>query len=229
MATATMPDDATDFLPTRRTLLSRLKNADDQAGWQEFFDTYWKLIYGVARKAGLNDAEAQDAVQETVIEVSKHIGGFKYDPAKCSFKTWLLLITRQRIGRQFAKRQAALTRPAGTLSQPLGEGRGEGATTKDDTSRTATIDRIADSAVPDLEAMWDAEWEKHLLTAATERVKRQVKAEHFQMFDLYVLQRWPVRDVARVVGVSTGQVYLAKHRVGALLKKAARDLAKGLK
>ena len=224
-----MPNDSTDFLPTRRTLLSRLKNADDPASWQEFFDTYWKLIYGVARKAGLNDAEAQDAVQETVIEVSKHIGEFKYDPAKCSFKTWLLLITRQRIGRQFAKRQAALTRPAGTLSHPMGEERGEGAATRDDASRTATIERVPDPAVADLEAVWDAEWEKHLLAAATERVKRQVKAEHFQMFDLYVLQHWPVSDVARVLGVSMGQVYLAKHRVGALLEKAARDLAKGVK
>ena len=104
MTTDTMPNDATDFLPTRRSLLSRLKNYDDQASWQEFFDTYWKLIYGVARKAGLTDAEAQDAVQETVIAVSKHIGDFNYDPAKCTFKTWLLLLTRQRIERQFAKR-----------------------------------------------------------------------------------------------------------------------------
>ena len=211
-----MPNDATDFLPTRRTLLSRLKNADDHAGWQEFFDRYWKLIYGVALKAGLNDAEAQDAVQETVIEVSKHIGGFKYDPAKCSFKTWLLLITRQRIGRQFARR---------TNSQSLLTS----AATAEAGTRTATLERVSDPAVPDLEAVWDAEWEKHLLAAATERVKRQVKAEHFQMFDLYVLQHWPVSDVARVLGVSMGQVYLAKHRVSALLKKAARDLAKGVK
>src|SRR5215475_15019934 len=104
--TQTMPDDATDFLPTRRSLLSRLKSCDDQTGWQEFFETYWRLIYGVAIKAGLNDAEAQDAVQETVIAVSKHIATFTYDPAKCSFKTWLLRLTRQRIGRQFHKRQA---------------------------------------------------------------------------------------------------------------------------
>jgi RNA polymerase sigma-70 factor (ECF subfamily) len=222
-----MADDATDFLPTRRTLLSRLKNADDQAGWQEFFDTYWKLIYGVARKAGLTDAEAQDAVQETVIAVSKHIGEFKYDPAKCSFKTWLLLLTRQRIGRQFAKRQAALIRPAGTLSRQMGDGRGEGAATGDATARTATIERIPDPATPDLETLWDMEWEKHLLSIAIERVKRHVNAEQFQMFDLYVLQGWPVRDVARVLRVSAGQVYLAKHRVGTLLKKELKQLAQG--
>ncbi len=72
------------------------------------------------------------------------------------------------------------------------------------------------------------EWQKHLLATATERVKRQVKAEHFQMFDFYVLQAWPVREVARVLNVSVAQVYLAKHRVGALLKKELKRLAQGL-
>lgn len=219
----TMPNDATDFLPTRRSLFSRLKNADDQAGWQEFFDTYWKLIYGVARKAGLTDAEAQDAVQETVIAVNKHIGQFKYDPAKCSFKTWLLLLTRQRIARQFSKREKVGAHAS--ACPPVAEGRGtlKRELQPDDATRTATIERLPDPAA-DLEAMWDEEWEKHLLTIATERVKRQVKAEHFQMFDLYVLQHWPVRDVARVLNVGTGQVYLAKHRVGSLLKKEIRKL-----
>ena len=57
-----------------------------------------------------------------------------------------------------------------------------------------------------------------------ERVKQKARAEHYQMFDLYVLQNWPVSDVARTLGVSVGQVYLAKHRVGALVKKEVRNL-----
>jgi RNA polymerase sigma-70 factor (ECF subfamily) len=60
---------AEPFIATRWSLLSRLRNLDDQASWQDFFNTYWKLIYGVALKAGLNDAEAQDVVQETVLTV----------------------------------------------------------------------------------------------------------------------------------------------------------------
>ncbi len=216
--------DATDFLPTRRSLLSRLKHCDDQTAWQTFFNTYWKLLHSVALRAGLTDAEAQDAVQETLIKVSKHIGQFRYDPSKCSFKTWLLLLTRQRIAMQFQKRQAALTRPAGTLSHPMGEGRGEGAAKTDDPARTDTIERIPDPAGVDLEAVWDEEWEKHLLAAATERVKQRVKPEHYQMFHFYVLQHWPPREVARVLRVSVAQVYLAKHRVGALLKKELKRL-----
>src|SRR5512132_1441579 len=74
------------MLATRRSLVDRLANWDDQRRWQEFFETYWKLIYSAARKSGLADAEAQEVVQETVITVAKNIGKLKYDPAVGSFQ-----------------------------------------------------------------------------------------------------------------------------------------------
>src|ERR1041385_4461701 len=99
-----------ELIPTRATLLVRLKDWQDQSSWQEFFDIYWKLIYGVARKAGLSDAEAQDVVQETLVAVSRHMPDFNYDPAIGSFKAWLLNMTRWRIVSQVRKRS-----PAGEL------------------------------------------------------------------------------------------------------------------
>jgi len=216
--TQTMPDDATDFLPTRRSLLSRLKRCDDRTAWQTFFDTYSKLLYHVALKAGLTDAEAQDAVQETVIKVSKHIGQFRYDPAKCSFKTWLMLLARQRIAAQFGKRAKV-----GQASRSAGAGETP-ALPSDSTPGTDTIERIPDPAGVELEAVWDEEWQKHLLATATERVKQQVKPEHYQMFHLYALQQWSPREVARVMRVGVAQVYLAKHRVGGLLKRELKNL-----
>jgi len=60
-------------IPTRQSLLGRLKDWNDQESWQVFFDTYWRLIYNTAMKAGLNDAEAQDVVQETILSVSKKV------------------------------------------------------------------------------------------------------------------------------------------------------------
>src|SRR2546429_4707873 len=93
------------LIATRRSLVERLADWGDQRRWQEFFDTYWKLIYSTARKAGLTDAEAQEVVQETVITVAKNIDKLKYDPAIGSFKGWLLQITRGRIVDQFRKRE----------------------------------------------------------------------------------------------------------------------------
>src|SRR5258706_14947787 len=86
-----------ELIPTRQSLLSRLKDWKDEESWRVFFDTYWKLIYGAAMKAGLSDAEAQDVVQETVISVLKSMPGFEYNTEKGSFKSWLLRLTNWRI------------------------------------------------------------------------------------------------------------------------------------
>ena len=94
-----MATRADELIPTRESLLSRLKDWGDGDSWQEFFETYRRLIYGTARKAGLTDAEAQDIVQETVISVAKNIEGFRYDPAVCSFKTWIMPLAMENRSR----------------------------------------------------------------------------------------------------------------------------------
>ena len=209
-----VPDDS---LPTRASLLNRLRDAGDDASWRTFFDTYWRLIYAVACKAGLSDAEAQDVVQETVLSVAKRVGDFKAQPDG-SFKGWLLQITRRRIADQFEKRGKV-----GQASRLSGAGETP-ALPCEDSTRTATIERIPDPASFDLDACWDEQWRKGLLEAATERVKNLVTPKQYQMFELYTLREWPVRKVAQTLGVSAAQVYLAKHRVGRLLKKEARRM-----
>jgi RNA polymerase sigma-70 factor (ECF subfamily) len=62
------------------------------------------------------------------------------------------------------------------------------------------------------------------MKVALEYLRRVVKEEHYQMFDLYVIKQWPPAKVAQTLGVSIGQVYLAKYRLGALLKKEVRRL-----
>src|SRR6266496_4280854 len=151
--------------PTRHSSLRRMKNWDDQASWQEFFNLYWKLIYGVAIKAGLNDAEAQDVVQETIIAVAKQMEGFKYDPKIGSFKGWLLHTTRWRIGDQLRKRRGQ----AGALGREYKT-----------STRTATVERIPDPAGSNLEVIWENEWRNHIFAAAIEKVKRRVDARQYQ-------------------------------------------------
>ena len=88
----------------------------------------------------------------------------------------------------------------------------------------ADVAEIPDPAGGELEALWEQEWHSNLLETAISRVKPQVREEHFQIFDLYVLKHWPALKVAKTLGVSVGQVYLAKHRVSALVKREVRAL-----
>jgi RNA polymerase sigma-70 factor (ECF subfamily) len=196
-----------ELIPTRRSLLDHLKQWNDQESWKVFFDTYWKLIYGTALKAGLNDAEAQDVVQETVISVLKSMPSFEYEGRNGSFKSWLLQLTRWRISDQFKKRVPGVHNRSDRTS-PC----------------TATIERLADPAEDELVISWNREWETNLMEAAIERVKRKVKAEDYQVFDLYVFKQWPVSRVVRTLRVNPGKVYLIKHRIGNLIKKEVARL-----
>lgn len=215
-----------DFIPTRGSLLSRLKHWDDQESWQDFFNTYSKLIYGVALKAGLTDAEAQDVVQETIIIAAKKLPGFKYDPALGSFKSWLLLITRRRIEKQLRKRMPVGVHASACPSTSPSQDTLKRELHRGNEPRTATVERVPDPKDFDFDAAWDAAWEKNLWNAALARVKAQVKPKQFQMFDLYVLKEWPVKDVARALGVTATQAYVNKHRVERLIKEELRKLEK---
>ncbi len=196
-------NDGNELLPTRRSLLERLRDWNDQESWRVFFETYWKLIYNTAVKAGLTDAEAQDVVQETVISVLKSMARFEYEEGG-SFKAWLLRLTRWRIADQLRKR---------------GEGPDCGKPRRALSTRTATIDQVADPAGPALEAAWDREWEANLMEAAVTRVKRKVDSKQYQLFDLYMVKKWPVSRIVRTLRVNPGRVYLAKHRIGKLIKQ----------
>lgn len=201
-----------NLIPTRYSLLSRLQNWDDQASWKEFFDTYWRLIYSIALKAGLTEAEAQDVVQETIISVAKNIHKFKRDRTFGSFKGWLRNITRWRIGDQLKRRMRF---------QPDHSGPADGG------EPPMELSQIPDPAAGALDETWEKEWRANLFDAAVERVKQRVKEEHFQIFDLHVIRQWPARRVAVALETTVGQVYLAKFRVLALIKKEIRRLDKG--
>ena len=213
-----MPEPAPDPIPTRHSLLKRLKDWDDQSSWQEFFDTYWRLIYNVAVKAGLSDAEAQEVVQETVIGVAHKIGEFKADPEHGSFSAWLMQLTRWRIADQWRKRRNAHQAPCLSRSSET-PGRNP-----NDTGSTGPMERITDPMGTALDATWRTEWENHVMAEALEHVKRQVSPRQFQMFDLHVFQKLSVHEVAQTLKASAASVYMAKHRIGRLIKKEVRRL-----
>jgi len=197
------------LLPTRQSLLSRLRDWQDQDGWREFFDTYWRLIYNVARKSGLADAEAQDVVQNTFIYLSRRMPKFRYDRGRGSFKSWLCRVTRSRIS--VFRRRAEAREP----SLP-------DLTLEDDDANV--WESIPDPAGDPLDEIWQREWEDNLVKAALRRIRTKVSAEQLMIFELAALGEVPLKQVARKLDVSLMQVYLARHRVGKLFKEEVARL-----
>jgi RNA polymerase sigma factor (sigma-70 family) len=208
------PDEAkwlAAYQRTRKSLIERLTNWRDQKAWDEFYKTYWRLIYSVGLKSGLRADEAMDTVQEVVLSIAKQTAKCQYDPAQGSFKAWLMNLTRWRINDQFRKR----AKDTAMLHGREGDDRD-----------TAIIDRVADPDGLHLERVWDAEWAKNITDQALARVKLKVTPLKYQLFDAYVIREWSVPRIISEMGVTRTQIYLAKHRVHKMLKRELIDLEK---
>ncbi|HWN96925.1 MAG TPA: sigma-70 family RNA polymerase sigma factor [Methylomirabilota bacterium] len=199
-----------DSLLTRRTLLNRLRNLDDQESWRTFFDLYWRLLYNVARKSGLDDPGAQEIVQETVIAVARKMPEFRYDPARGTFRQWLLRITRRRIVDHLRR----------VYRQPLKAEVAPDLLDEEEEHAAAITDQSASA----IDRVWDEEWEQSTFDAAVARVRAAINPRHFQVFDYCVLKGWPASKVAATLGLNAAQVYLAKHRVAQAMKRAVREI-----
>jgi RNA polymerase sigma factor (sigma-70 family) len=214
MAKTNSVADPGELAPTRLSLIERLRNLDDHGSWQEFFDTYWRLIYCAAVKGGLSDAEAEDVVQETIIGIARNMENFRYEPEICSFKGWLMRVTRCRIIDHLRK---APGRKHTFVPLPTDTKTGEGQLMTGSTAERA------------FEDLWDEEWQKNLVDAAMERVKRKVAPEHYQIFYLHSVKGMSARDIGALLGASVAKVYVVRHRVARVIKNEARALeAKGL-
>lgn len=195
--------------PTRATLLSKLRSLDDHDSWQEFFDTYWKLIYSVAIKTGLPDQDAREVVQETIISLTRQLPRFKYDRSKGSFKSWLYQQTSWRVSDHIKKQKKLNDR-----HEPLDIRHEE----------SNSIDPGLNGSSIASHRLWDEEWERNLIDLALGNLKKNIPPKQYQIFDLYVIREIPVSEVMATLNVSRTQIYLAKHRVTKTLRGEVESL-----
>ncbi len=206
-----------DSIKTRPSLLERLKSGEDSTSWLKFYELYGPLIRSFAMKAGLREDEAEEVVQETAVSVAKNLRGFVYDPAVCSFKTWLLNLSAWRVKNQFRRRQR---HPSVTEGPPAGDLTG----TDDRSSQAPLVERIPDRGLPDFGAEWDEAYDRHLFKLALHGIRGKLDPKAFQIFDLYVLKEQPAGEVARTLGINVARVYLAKYRVEKALRREIQNL-----
>lgn len=189
---------------TRASLLVRLREGSDQAAWAEFVRLYAPVVYGFARKRGLQDADAADLMQEVLRSVASAAGRLEYDPRRGSFRGWLYTVTRNKIfnflnGR---RRQAVGSGDSGAQrrleQQPAGE--------------------------DGLQGEWDHELQRQLAAVAMERVKGDFQPATWQAFWRTAVDGQTPRAVGAALGLSPGAVYVAKSRVLARIKEEVQRL-----
>ena len=198
-------------LLTRQSLLVRLRDWGDNSSWDEFHRLYRRFIQGLCIRSGLNHAESDEVVQEVLRNVAERISDYEQRENRGAFRRWLMNQTRWRIADKFRERDRAAVRSIHLTSF-------DGEATED------PIDSLPDENP--LDDFWELEWQKHVLDTALERLGRRVPAKHFQAFELYARQGWPVRRIAKDLSINPATVYLIAHRLTKQLRLEVERLRK---
>jgi RNA polymerase sigma factor (sigma-70 family) len=185
---------------TRASLLVRIRDGRNQEAWRQFVQLYAPLVYGFARKRGLQDADAADVMQDVLRSVAAAAERLHYDPARGSFRGWLYTVARNKI---FNFLEAGRNK--------LGRGSGD----------TGVHERLEALAGPEwgLAESWDEEYERNLAALAMRRVEDEVQPATWQAFWQTAVEGRHGREVGDALGMSAGAVYVARSRVLARLKE----------
>jgi RNA polymerase sigma-70 factor (ECF subfamily) len=183
-------------------LILRLPDARDVDAWDEVVAVYGPLVYRLARRKGLQPADADDLVQEVLAAVSRSVEQWLAKPDRGRFRLWLF-----RIARNTAIN--FLTRPK---HRPLGSGGGEAA------------DWLAGHAAPDVPDEFDAEYRRETFRWASRQVRGAVTEKTWQAFWQTTVENRPIEQVAEELGMTAGNIYVARSRVMARLRELVREL-----
>jgi RNA polymerase sigma-70 factor (ECF subfamily) len=185
---------------TSLSLLERLTGQPTDPDWQRLVDVYQPLLRAWALRAGVNDADADDLVQETLTVVLREIADFRRQRPG-AFRSWLRGILINRLRNFFRARSY----------RPIATG---------DSDFLERLDQL-ESPGSALSKLWDQEHDRHVANKIMKIVERVVEPQTWQAFRRQVLDGAPAGAVAAELGLSRNAVLLAKSRV---LKRLRREL-----
>jgi RNA polymerase sigma-70 factor (ECF subfamily) len=187
---------------TRLSLLVRLRDGGDAEAWADFVNLYAPLVYGLARRHGLQDADAADLSQDVLRALVGAVPQFRYDPARGKFRGWLFTVARNQLRKFLTARRR----------QPVGTG-----------DRGACC-LLRQQAAPEEVAAWEQEYQARLFELASQRVRDCFRPATWQAFWRSTVQGEEPSQVGAALGMSVGAVYIARTRVLARLREEVRLL-----
>ncbi len=181
------------MIETSLSLLQRLAdNSDDQA-WGEFCRLYQPLLRAWIDRYGIQDCDADDIAQETLLALVADIRRFQHPGHSGAFRGWIRAILVNRLRVSWRKRRNTPSVPG----------------TNDFWER---LDELED---PDssLSHLWNTEHDRHVLGRLLERVAPRFAEDTYGIFRRYVLESVSAAQVAAEWGVTVNAVFIAKSRV----------------
>jgi RNA polymerase sigma factor (sigma-70 family) len=180
---------------TTSALLEGLFNTDDYAVWQEFDRRYRPIVFGFACRLGLDEVDAADVAQETLVRFVQAYRAREYDRQRGRLRAWLMSIAKYRV--------ADLQRARARQRQWRGE---------------SAILNLTDET--ELTKIWDAEHRSYILAQAIGELRTTTKVSEktIEAFERVVLKEEPVKQVAADMGIKPQDIYVAKNRIAEKLR-----------
>lgn len=179
---------------TSQSLLRRVRQFDAGA-WKRLSSLYSPVVYGWCRRAGLQDNDAADAVQEVFRSVFQNIDAFRGTSDGGSFRGWLWSITRNQVRGFFRTMSRHPEAIGGTDAQVRFSNHSDRATSEED-------------AEPAPE-----ETRRRVLHRALDLVRGDFSEQTWQIFTRVTMQGHSPLEIARELGISDTSVRQAKFRV----------------
>lgn len=196
-----MPVDESPL--TRASLLIQLRDGSNEVAWREFARLYSPVIYGFARKRGLQDADAADLMQDVMRSVASAIGRLDYNRQAGTFRGWLFTITRNKVYNFLSARRI----------RPRGSG---------DSTTNQLLAEQPDGRVES--DTWELEYQRRVASLAMERIKTEFQENTWRAFWLTAVDGVTAAEASAQTGMSSGAIYVAKSRVLARLKEEVETI-----
>ncbi len=188
---------------TRPSLILRLRDSRDAEAWQEFVTIYEPLVYRLARGKGLQDADAQELVQDVMVAVSRAVENWVPDAERGKFRYWLFRIARNLIINFLTRKKF---RPLGTGDSRIAE----------------WLDQQCDPACEE-SVVFDLEFRREVFRWAAAQVQEAVREATWKAFWRSTVDDRPVEAVAAELEMTVGSVYIARSRVMARLRETVQQ------
>lgn len=188
------------FPETRISLILRLATPGDVDAWQEFTAVYGPTLYQLARRRGLQPADAEDLAQEVLFAVARSVQRFQPDASRAKFRTWLSRIARNRLV-DFIDRAIKL---------PL--------------TQAASDSCFGAVHEPAADEPFDTAYRQAVFQLAAERVRQRTNRLHWQAFAETTLQQQPMAQVADALKMRLGTLYVTRCRILKLLKEEVQSI-----
>lgn len=196
----------TQFPETNEMLIARVKDLGDSASWSEFVGIYHTAILRMARRRGMQEADAMDVIQQVFVSVARSIESWSPVSGGPPFRAWLATIARNAITNALAR-------------QPLDAAHGG-------SSFVSHLQSLpAQSSIAATRSELIRETKHQAVLWAADQIRGEFNCDVWQCFWMTAIEGKSVAEVAVALNRSPGSIYVARYRVVARLKEKVQDLS----